>query len=502
MTTEADITRYVKITEAHQLLAAIGEGVDQLQAIAFASVFDDGADLATLRLRDALTAHLDTAGKAATGHSAPYTPTTVDYDYAAALAEALDTIEAAAAAIANRARAVRDALDGGLITDPRAWTADDINEGRMLAALEPVDAADEDTAWYAFDAMFLEGCVNALNRDRLTDAITADTYDRHMARIAAVAPIVGAVPAGTAERVGHAIAQWREDDNEAAHALDNLTATLPARHAIIGAKTYARLEAFVTALTGPAWDADRRAAHKHMLLLSRQAYKMGTDGHGKTREDAAKLFERLFTWRYDTYAECIAAARDFTEFDMTADDPAWGATENDAYYALYLAADIATSTHQLLDVWNAADKLTTDHRFNIRVGILLGFEASRTGSGAPLADSGPGLTGDTRALREKVDAYPVSKDSNLKHTVTYRRLKETIEAIDASAPGADTGLIRVWAHVVKEADAAVITRRQAGELRRLVNAKVAEYGDGHEARTAAMAARLPDWDRITDELQS
>jgi hypothetical protein len=501
MTTEADIIRYVKITEAHQFLAAIGEGVDQLQAIAFASVFDDGADLATLRLRDALTEHLAAAGRAATGHSAPYMPMTVDYDYAAALAEALETIESTAAVIANRARAVRGALDGGLITAPRTWTADDINEGRMLAALEPVDAADEDTAWYAFDALFLEGCVHALNRDRLADAITADTYERHMARIAAVAPVIGPAPAGTAERVGHAIAQWREADDESAHALDAPTPTLRARHAIIGAKTYARLEAFATAIAGPAWDADRRAALKHMCTLSKKAYDMGTDAHGKTRADAAKLFEALHAWRYDTYHECIATARDFAD-GWHADADGWHTAEEGAYYALYLAADVATNTHQFLDVWNLADKLSTDHRFNIRVGLLLDFEASRTGTGAPLADSGPGLGDATRAMREKVDAYPVSKTSNLKHTVTYRRLKDTIEAIDASAPGADTGLVTVWAHVVKEADAAVITRRQVGELRRLMNAKVAEYGDGHEQKTAAMTARLPEWDRITDELNA
>jgi hypothetical protein len=499
MTTEADTTRYMNVLRAHRQLDALAGDAEALMKAVNECPFE-GRTSGTGPLYTALTVHVDATAAAACDETGPFTPRTVDADQAAAIAEALDRIADRARSLADRARAVRDALDAGLITDPRAWTADDINEGRMLESLEPVDAADEDTAWYAFDAMHLEGCVNALNRDRLADAITADTYDRHMARIAAVAPVIGAAPAGTAERVGHAIAQWREDDDEAAHALDTLTATLPARHAIIGAKTYARLEAFATALTGPAWDADRRAAHKHMCTLSRKAYDMGTDAHGKTRADAAKLFEALHAWRYDTYAECIATARGFADLEPDADG--WAHAEEAAYYALYLAADVATNTHQFLDVWNLADKLSTDHRFNIRVGILLNFEDSRTGTGAPLADTGPGLGDATRVLRAKVDAYPVSKTSNLKHTVTYRRLKETIEAIDAAAPFADTGLIRAWAHVVEEADTAAITRRQVGELRRLLNAKVAEYGDGHEQKTAAMAARLPEWERITDELQS
>lgn len=497
MTTEADITRYVKITHAHQVLTAIGADAALLAALADSCPFDDGADL-NRPLRDALAIHRDRAGRAATGQSAPYDPTTVDYDYTAAIATALDTIALTAAAMASRARAVRDALDAGLITDPRQWSAADINEGRMLEALEPAGDAEGEHAWYAFDALFLEGCLHALERFRSDEAVDADVYARHMARIAAVAPVIGPVPAGTAERVAEALAHWHDGETEAAHALDAPTATLPARHALFAATTYARLEAFATALTGPAWDGERRAAHQHMRTLSQRAYAMGTDGHGKTRADAAALFERLHAWRYDTYTECIAVARGFADLEPDADG--WADAEERAYHALYLAADIATNTHQLLDVWNGAGHLDTDHRFNIRVGVLLNFEASRTGTGAPLADTGPGLGDATRALREKVDAYPVSKNSNLKHTVTYRRLKETLEAIDAAAPMADTGLIRAWAHIVTEADAAVITRRQTGELRRLVNAKVAELCDGDEGYARRLHARLTDWDRITDEL--
>jgi hypothetical protein len=68
--------------------------------------------------------------------------------------------------------------------------------------------------------------------------------------------------------------------------------------------------------------------------------------------------------------------------------------------------------------------------------------------------------------------------------------------------GADTKLIRAWGSVVDFADAEEITRRQVGALRDLVNAKVAEWCDGDEHRAASLAARLPEWERIRDELNA
>lgn len=506
--------RYLDITAAHRALAAIGKETDQLARLAKAAPFDDAADLAR-PLHDALALHLDAAAGVVTGERPPVIPTAVDYDYAGAVAEALDGINELALTIARRAFAVRQALDSGLITAAIKWTADDINEGRMLASLaNGYDAADDDEyEWYAFDAMHLEGCVNALQRERLFQFadVSRDTYDRHMARIAAVAGVVGNTPAGTAEHVRKAIDEWKAEESEADAALsapsNEAAKTLRARQAIHNAPTYARLAAFAADITGPAWDGERRKADKHMALLYETALNMGTDayGYGPKSEVAADLLAMLDEWRIGAYAARMDALKKVYDADDREDytDDQVKDAETTAYYALYDACDLAVTTGQLLDVWHHAEGLESMHRENIRVGVLLRFEESRTGTGCPLVDGGA-FADHTKQLRTAVDEYPIGMNSNITHTVKYRTFREDIERITMGGmtAGADTKLIHEWRHVVAAADAGDITRRQVRALRDLVNAKVAEWCDGDEYRAAALAARLPEWERIRDELQS
>lgn len=509
----ADITRYVNITHAHNVLAVIGEDARAVAALADSCPFEDSGDRER-PLHDALALYRDAAGRAATGEAAPLTPVEVDAAYATALTDALDTLAERAAVLARRASAVRHALDAGLITAPREWTADDINAGHMLTSLEPntSGADDDEYDWYAFDAMHLAGCVDALNRERLAGGVEHDAYDRHMARIAAAAHVVGNRPAGDAERVAAAVTQWKAEEEEAAAVLadpGNLP-TLRRHHAITGARTYKRLAAFAADLTGPAWEADRRTADKHMAHIYRVALELGTDAHGDGPDSphaphVADLFAALDEWRTGAYA---ARMKTITSVYRDGDGSARTeaevkAAEEAAYLALYDATDFAVNTAQLRQVWDHAAGLEADHADIIRSGVLLRFEESRTGTGCALVDGGP-FAEHTKALRKTIDAYPVGKRSGILHTVNYRAIRKTIEDIDMGtpAPSADTKLIHAWNVVVKNADTEDITRRQVGALRDLVNAKVAEWCRGDEYRAAALTARLPEWGRIRDELNN
>lgn len=501
--------RYLDITAAHRALAAIGKETDQLAAKAKSKPFDDDADLAR-PLHDALAIHLDAAAGVVTGERSPVIPTASDYNYAGAVSEALDGINELALTIARRAFQVRQALDNGLITAPIKWTADDINEGRMLASLAN-GYDDTDYDWYAFDAMHLEGCVNALQRERLFDFadITRDTYDRHMARIEAVAGVVGDEPAGTAERVRKALDEWKAEEAKADAALsapsNNTAKTLRARQAIHNAPTYARLAAFAADITGPAWDGERRKADKHMALLYQTANNMGTDayGYGPKSETAADLFAMLDEWRIAAYAARMAAVHEVYGADDREDytDDQAKEAETTAYYALYDACDLATSTGQLLDVWTGAEGLEAGHRENVRVGVLLRFEESRTGTGCPLVDGGA-FAEHTKRLRTAVDEYPIGANSNITHTVNYRALRSVLDAISMTADRAEVKLIQAWGSVVEADRREEITRRQLRALRDLANARVAEWCGGDEHRAAALAARLPEWERITGELNA
>lgn len=504
----ADITRYVNITHAHNVLASIGEDARRVAALTDSCPFDEGIGYGPLH--EALTTYRDAAGRAATGEAAPLTPAEVDDLYSIALAEALDTIAERAAVLARRASAVRHALDAGLITAPREWSADDINAGRMLTALEPntAGADDDEYEWYGFDAMHLTGCVDALNRERLAGGVEHDTYDRHMARIAGLAGVVGERPAGDAERVAAAVAQWKAEEDEAAAVLaepGNLP-TLRRHHAITSARTYQRLAAFAADLTGPGWDGDRRAADKHMAHVYRVALGLGTDAHGKGPKspEGADLFAALDEWRMNAYASAYGRGSTALDIDADGESQEWKDAEETAYLALYAATDFAVTTGQLLDVWRSAGPLEEGHRENIRVGVLLHFEESRTGTGCKLVDGGP-FAEHTKMLRTHVDAHPVPALSNITHTVNYRALRKTIEDIDMGAtpaPSADTKLIHAWNAVVRAADADDITRRQVRELRDLVNAKTAEWCRGDEYRNASLLGRLPEWERIRDELNA
>jgi hypothetical protein len=505
----ADITRYVNITHAHNVLASIGEDAHRVAALTDSCPFDEGIGYGPLH--EALTTYRDAAGRAATGEAAPLTPVEVDDLYSIALAEALDTIAERAAVLARRASAVRHALDAGLITTPREWSADDINAGRMLTALEPntAGADDDEYEWYGFDAMHLTGCVDALNRERLAGGVEHDTYDRHMARIAALAGVVGERPAGDAERVAAAVAQWKAEEAEAAAVLAEPGQTLPQRHAISLARTYQRLAAFAADLTGPGWNDDRRTADKHMAHVYRVALGLGTDAHGKGPKspEAADLFAALDEWRMNAYAARMKAVtgvyRDGDDGEGRTEEET-AAAEEAAYLALYDATDFAASTGQLLQVWDHATGLEANHADIIRTGVILHFEESRTGTGCTLVDGGP-FAEHTKTLRTRVDAHPVPALSNITHTVNYRALRKTIEDIDMGAtpaPSADTKLIHAWNAVVRAADADDITRRQVRELRDLVNAKTAEWCRGDEYRNASLLGRLPEWERIRDELNA
>lgn len=504
MTAHTDLNRYLDITKAHRDLAAIGTDAARVASLARACPFDDGGGAYDRPLHDALAIHLDSAADVAVGDASPVVPTAVDAAYAIALAEALEQLEAVAAGIARRASAVRMSLDAGLITKPREWSADAINAGAMLDALASGGGVDYE--WYAFDNMHLAGCVDALNRERLAGGIDADTYDRHMARIASVSGVVGHEPPGDHERVQNALTQWREDEAEAAAVLaapdDAGFATLRHRQAINGARTYARLATFAADLTGPAWDAERRRADLHMALVYRTANKMGTDAHGygPKSDTAADLFARLDEWRIGAYANRMDAARAVIG---GADTPADADAFETLYLALYDAVEFAVSTGQLMDVWNYAVPLPTDKRANIHVGVLLHFEESRTGTGCPLVDGGD-FAEHTKGLRALVDAYPLGMNSNITHAVLYRTYREDIERIPMGGmdAGADTRLVRQWGNVADDAAAGNITRRQLRALRDLVNAKVAEWCDGDEHRAASLMGRLAYWDRITEELNN
>jgi hypothetical protein len=501
----ADITRYVNITHAHNVLASIGEEARRILAIAESHPFEDESDR-DRPLHDALALYRDAAGRAATGEGAPLTPVEVDDLYSIALAEALDTIGERAAVLARRASAVSHALDAGLINGPREWTADSINAGDMLTALDKRSGDDIDYEWYDFDAMHLFGCVNALNRERLAGGVEADTYDRHMARIAYLAGVVDHRPAGAAESVAAAIEQWKAEEEEHAAVLSepgNLP-TLRRHHAITGAPTYKRLAAFAADLTGPGWESERRAADKHMAHVYRVALGLGTDAHGEDpkSETAADLFAALDEWRTGAYAARMKAVngvyRDGDDGAARTEEET-AAAEEGAYLALYDATDFAVSTGQLRQVWDHAAGLESNHRDIIRTGIILRFEESRTGTGCRLVDDGP-FTEHTKALRKSIDAHPIEERSNITHTVNYREHRDAITALDMRAAMSDNALCAAWGRVVRASARDAITRRQLRALRDLTNAKVAEWCDGDEYRAGALASRLPDWDTITDEL--
>ena len=102
-------------------------------------------------------------------------------------------------------------------------------------------------------------------------------------------------------------------------------------------------------------------------------------------------------------------------------------------------------------------------------------------------------------MRRLVDVLDMPQ--NAPTVASYRGHLAALDALDVRNDLAgDLKLVRVWSDVVADADAGTITRRQVAELRDRTNAKVAEYCDGYEAKAAQLASRLPEWQRITEEL--
>lgn len=493
-----DIERYVKLTHASNVLRSLRADADALHSRVSKHTFEDEHHEESPNLYNALFEYVEDAGKAATGEGAPLDAGASVLDYSLTIARVLDDVTATARSIANRAEAVAEALRGGLLTDPRDWTAADIEAGAML---ELIHTADEDG--YG-DPVWLWASLNTLVDLQSAGLITEAVFDRHMNAIYELGDYADAEPAHEAGLLESAMNEWHERTEEDAAAFATVLPTIPARQRIHATTTYSRLARYAADLRSTAWDEERRTADMHMRHIYRHANALGTDQFGKTREDAADLFEALEAWRSAAYDACMALAETAFNVHATAGADAgesaeWAEAQKTAYRGLFDATDLAVSTGQLLDIWQASAAIDDDQRANIRVGVLLHFEESRTDTGLPLADGGA-FADHTKRLRAEVDAHPIGKNSNIRHTVHYRGHRDTIADINTDNHHADHLLSREWGRVVANADGRAITRRQLRALRDLVNAKVAQWCEGDEYRAAALMSRLPEWDRITDEL--
>lgn len=495
MSTDHTADRYVKITHAHNLLQSLNTHADTLKNRVAAPYLEDDTHEDDRSVYDALADYREDAGRAATGERPPLDASAKALDYSFRLGLALEDIATTARDIAAHAETVRSWLLAGLIAGPREWIADDIENGVMLDLIREADADG-----YA-DPVFLCSCLDTLVQLRAVGAVTDAAYDKHMAALYALDGHVADEPKHEFELLTLAVHQWREREDTEAALFAEPVPTLSARHAIHAATTYARLSRYFADLRGEAWEGDRRAADMHIRHIYRQANALGTDAHGHTREDAADLFEDLDAWRMSAFADRMSLAETALDIDADGESEAWADAQKTAYTALFDATDLAVTTGQLLDIWNAAAVIDPDQRANIRVGVLLHFEESRTDTGVPLVDGGA-FADHTKRLRAEVDAHPVGKNSNIRHTVAYRGHRDDIADIDMRDHAADSQLARAWGRVVANADHENITRRQFRALRDLVNAKVAQWCDGDEWKAAALMSRLPEWDRITEELAS
>lgn len=462
------VARYLNLTAAAHALGELTRHARALDDIANTSGTIDGP------LEYALLHYRDAAGAAATAAAPPVEALTSDHHYAEALTAALDTAIEAAGHVIEHARAVRSALDAGLITAPRDWTPTDITSGALTDHLNT--HADADT----LDRAQLWGAVAALTRHHASGAIDAACYERHMTLAWDLAPDTGDATPELEAALGDTLDAWHATESADARALAEPAGGIQARQAIHAANTYARLTQYAHDLAGAAWDSARSAASGHLVRLYRRANELGTDAYGKTAADAADLFAFLDSWRVSAYAANMAAA------ERAADLPE-GPDRNAVYLSLYTATDLAVTTGQLCDIWHRSGILDRNQWENIRTGVLLRYEESSTGTGVALTDDGPHAQA-TRDLRDLIDAHPVSEQSNLAHTVRYRQHLAALGAIRTTGLPvvAESDAAQAWEAIMDSWDTGAITRRQALAL-----------ADRMEAIAGTWASGLPGWDALT-----
>lgn len=495
---DPNTARYLDITRAHHTLERLGMPARMLNDyVNDVPVWDDDEDARPVA--EALADLRDTAGAAATGITGPYDPDMWSHLYARKLMKRLELIADYAEDIAAGARSVIASLEDGLITAPRPWTAADITDGTMYRYLSEAIDGTASQAW---------GCIAALTEHRDAETINDAVYDRHMHLIDGQwsRRAFAHAPEREAELVADALGAWREHEHTANTALDEPVPFPQAAHAINNAATFERLGRYAAALTGPAWSATadttdtydnaRAAADRLMIRIAQRYYTTDTDAAGVDRADAVELGDRIAAWRKRMFDDAVtfANAIDLAELD---NDVERGAALADAYERLYRAADVAITTREMVDVWHAAGILPEDHAARVRISLALHFDADKPYLGVPIDDDGDNAAA-ARELRRLVDTTDMPSHAHA--AAVYRGHAAALDELDMRGLAGDLDLVHVWAAVVSDADAGAITRRQVAALRELVNAKIAEWCDGSEAKAAAMAARLPDWDRIGDEL--
>lgn len=510
--------RYLDITRAHHTLTTIASGAGYVNHYANELVvFADEAD-GEVPLRDALVIFRDMGAKAAIGEAPPLDADDWTRAYADALTKQLGHLADEAGKVATGARTVLAALDGGLITAPRTWRADEVTDGTMNDYLERL-------ADYGGDAVQIWGCMSALRGYLNDEAISEAVYDRHMGRIADMwadsnddakdnpgrFPIM-ADPKNTAAIVSNTLDAWGKRYDEANNALAEPVPYLHAGRLINACDTFDRLTHYAAALTGPSWsetaettdtyDNARQAADRLMIALGRRFNtKMGVDAAGVDRSKADKLATIIAVWRSGVVDDAVTFANtlDFDDYEPGEHADAL----EDAYKRLYRAADVAVTTSEMVDIWHACDVLEADaeadYAGRVRTVLALRFDDDHAlpGLGQRITVAGANREA-TRELRRLVDAHDMPSNAN--ETMTYRGHASTLDELDMRNPVGDMQLCRAWGEVVGDADAGNITRRQLAALRDLVTAKIAEYCGGSEHKAASLAARLPEWERIGDEL--
>jgi hypothetical protein len=254
--------RYLETTRAHQTLTEIARAAHYVNHYLNETIVMEDEGDGEVTPRDALAAFRDRTGAVAVGAAEPANPRQWDREYDRRLRAKLACAADYADQVAAGARAVIAALDSGLITAPRTWTVDEINDGTMSAYLSDIAATGSDAA-------ALWGCMSALTEARGSQAINHAVYDRHMAHIdklwaASVDerqerpgrfPIL-AEPADDAEHVAGVLATWRGRYDAANNALAEPMPYLRAVQLINGCETFDRLAHYAEALTGPAWGED------------------------------------------------------------------------------------------------------------------------------------------------------------------------------------------------------------------------------------------------------
>ena len=494
---DANTRRYLDITRAHRTLAELAHPARMLNAYVNETPVWE-ADEDSRPLYDALAGLRDAIGDAATGAAEPFEPEVWTRLFADNLAQRLALVVEHADTIAAGARSVLAAI--GAITAPRPWSADDITSGAMLDYLHG-RMADGDAAqvW---------GCVDALVHHQLDGVVTEAVYDHHMRTIDDLwqGNAFNRAPKHEAGLIDGALSAWREHEDAANNALAAPVPFFRAAQLINAADTFARLGHYTAALIGPAWSETtdttdtynnaRAAADRLMIRIAQRYHTTGIDAAGVDRSDTAELGDRIAAWRERLFDDAVTVANtlDLAELD---NDVERGAALVDAYERLYRAADVAITTSEMVDVWHAADVLDDEYAGRVRVSLALRFDADKPYLGVPIADDGANAE-STRELRRLVDTADMP--SNAREAVAYRGHAAALDELDMRGLAGDLDLVHVWAAVVADADAGAITRRQVAALRNLANAKIAEWCDGSEAKAASMAARLPEWDRIGDEL--